>query len=346
MNNGGKMTPESLEQELKQGKLNNLYLLYGEEEFLLENSVKKIKKLFGNLLLGINYIQIDEANIGTLISEIQTPPFGYDKKLIIVRNSGLFKKNGKRTKTKTDDSLTNKISEYINENMAIIKSSVILLFIEQDAESNELLKTIEKQGITCKFEKLKPAQISVRLKAICNAYKVNISDKVMQKFIETCGTNMQTLINEIRKLIEYAGENGTITEKSIELLSIKELDSVIFDLTDNLGKKNVSKALDILQELLYNKEPIQKILVTLYGHFRKIYITKIAIEERANITEALNLKPNQTFLVSKYRMQSEYFSRQLLRKILQELIDLDYNYKQGNIDINVGLEAILCTYCG
>ena len=44
-------------------------------------------------------------------------------------------------------------------------------------------------------------------------------------------------------------------------------------------------------------------------------------------------------------MQSEYFSQQHLRKILQELIDLDYNYKQGNIDINIGLEAILCAYC-
>ena len=47
---------ENLEKELKQEKLNNLYLLYGEELFLLENSVKKIKKLFGELVKGINYI--------------------------------------------------------------------------------------------------------------------------------------------------------------------------------------------------------------------------------------------------------------------------------------------------
>ena len=34
-----------------------------------------------------------------------------------------------------------------------------------------------------------------------------------------------------------------------------------------------------------------------------------------------------------------------LEKILQELIDLDFYYKIGQIDIQVGLEAILCTYC-
>ena len=38
------MTPDLLEKELKQGKLNSIYLFYGEELFLLENAVKKIKK--------------------------------------------------------------------------------------------------------------------------------------------------------------------------------------------------------------------------------------------------------------------------------------------------------------
>ena len=38
----------------------SLYLFYGEEKYLLENAVKKIKKLFGELILGINYIQIND----------------------------------------------------------------------------------------------------------------------------------------------------------------------------------------------------------------------------------------------------------------------------------------------
>ena len=339
------MTPENLEQELKQGKLNSIYLLYGKEEYLLETTVKKIKKLFGNLLLGINYIQIDDTNINSLISEIQTPAFGYNKKLIIVKNSGLFKKT-KTTAKKSNNTITDKVATYIEENIDIINESVVLLFIETEIDTNNLTKIIEKHGTICNFERLKPDKIAKRLKAICEAYKVKIDDKTMTEFIENCGTNMQVLINEIRKLIEYAGENGTITKDAIELLSIKELESVIFDLTDSLGKKDISKALETLHELIYNKEPIQKILVTLYGHFKRIYLTKLAIDYNRNIIEALNLKPNQTFLTNKYKKQAEYFEEKHLRKILQELIDLDYNYKQGNIDINVGLEAILCTYCG
>ena len=57
------MKIEELEKKIKSGELDSLYLLYGEERFLLENSLKKIKNLFGECLKGINYISIDQGNL-------------------------------------------------------------------------------------------------------------------------------------------------------------------------------------------------------------------------------------------------------------------------------------------
>lgn len=85
---------------------------------------------------------------------------------------------------------------------------------------------------------------------------------------------MQDLINEIRKLIEYAGEGGTINKVDIDLLCTKQTQAIIFNLTDYLGKKQIKLALEELNNLLYNKEPIQKILITLYNHFKKIVFYK------------------------------------------------------------------------
>ena len=153
---------------------------------------------------------------------------------------------------------------------------------------------------------------------------------------------MQDLINEI---IEYVGEGGKVTRETIDKLCIKKIESIIFDLTDNLGRKNTEKALEVLNNLIYNKEPVQKILITLYNHFKKLYIIKLCEKYNQNITESLNLKPNQTFLVSKYKTQAGYFKEQELRSIIEELINLDSNYKIGKIDLNIGLESILCRYC-
>ena len=157
---------------------------------------------------------------------------------------------------------------------------------------------------------------------------------------------MQELINEIRKLIEYAGENGTIKKEDIDLLTIKKLESVIFDLTDNLGKKNIARSLEVLKNLIYAKEPLQKILITLYNHFKRIYLTSLAVKLNKDIIYSLDLKPNQQFLVNKYKAQARYFKTNELRGILQDLCDLDYQYKNGLIDLQIGLETVLCKYCG
>lgn len=337
-------TIEELEKELKAGNLANIYLIFGEETFLLETSLKRIKRLFGETVKGINYILIDEESIGNIISDIETPAFGYEKKLIIARNTGLFKPDAKKQKGSISK-LKDKLNDYIKENINIIKESVVIVFVEEEAGKSNLLNTIDKLGVVCKFEYQKPAQIQKRLKAICNSYKVDIDIPTMQYFIESCGTNMQELINEIRKLIEYAGEGNSIKREDIDKLSIKKIESIIFELTDNLGKKNIAKALEVLNNLIYAKEPVQKILITLYNHFKKLYLTKIALQEKKDIALSLDLKPNQTFLANKYKQQAGYFRKDELRNILKELIDLDYKYKTGLVDVNVGLESILCTYC-
>lgn len=336
---------ENLEKELKSGKLQNLYLLYGEEVFLLESILKKIKNLFGETIKGINYIMIDETNYSELIADIETPSFGYEKKLIIARNTGILKKEGKRKNMELTN-LKEKINNYLKENIDLIKSSVVLVFVEEEADNKqELYATIDKLGIVCKFDYQKPIQLEKRIKSICNGYKVEIDDATLRYFIEGCGTNMQDLINEIRKLIEYAGENGKVEKEDVDKLCIKKLESVIFDLTDSLGKRDIAKALEVLKNLIYAKEPLQKILITLYHHFKKLYFVKLSLKYNKDIISSLNLKPNQTFLVNKYKTQANYFKERELRDILQNLTDLDYEYKMGFIDIQVGLEAILCKYC-
>ena len=282
---------------------------------------------------------------GEIISDLETPSFGFDKKLIVAKNTGLFKKEGRKKAKKDDQSMKTKLLDYLQSNFEYIKDSVILVFVEEEAEKGDWLEFINKNGVVCNFEYQKPAQIQARIKAITNAYKVNIDAPTLSYFIECCGTDMQDLINEIRKLIEYVGQGGTITKDDIDKLSIKKIESIIFDLTDSLGKKNTKVAIDVLRNLILAKEPVQKILITLYGHFKKLYLVKLALKNNKDIIYALDLKPNQTFLVNKYKMQAGYFKTSEIRKILKELCDLDYKYKIGLIDLEVGFEAVLCAYC-
>lgn len=192
-----------------------LYLLYGEERYLLETRLKKLKKEFGEMINGINFVQIDADTISELISDIETPAFGYPTKLIVAKNTGLFKKEKRTSKsksTKTDakedkkkaNSLEEKVANYIDEHNEIFKDDVTLIFVEEEVDKNSLYKVIEKYGEVTNFELLKMPQLIDNIRKICGAYKVNIDFDVAKYFVESCGTSMQDLINEIRKLIEFA----------------------------------------------------------------------------------------------------------------------------------------------
>ena len=310
-----------------------VYLLYGEDEYLRNEYLKKIKKAFGEVQLGINYVQIDENNVSNIISDIETPAFGFPSKLIIAKNTGLFKKK---------NALSETLAEYLK---AANLDGVELIFIEIEPEKNSLYNLISKIGEVKEFKEQKLPQLITKVKLIAKAYNVNIMENTASYFIECVGTNMSDIINELRKLIEYAGNGGTIEKQDIDALSIKKSESIIFDLTDNLGRKKIAEAIEVLHNLIYAKEPIQRILIMLYNHFKKLYIIKLAIEENKNVAQSLKLKPNQTFLVNKYQTQAKYFSKEELRSLLEELIKIDSSSKSGGIEINVGLETVLCKYC-
>ena len=192
--------PEQLEKEIKQNNPETIFLLFGEETYLLENSLKRIKKNFGETISGINFVTLYENNVENLIQEIETPAFGYEKKLIIIRDSKIFQRGGKG-KSKEKEQTIEKINNYIKENYNDIVKDCVIIFVEESVEKNKLYNTLEKLGTVCNFEALKINQLNAKLASISRAYKVEISSNDINYLIENSGTNMQDLINEIRKLI-------------------------------------------------------------------------------------------------------------------------------------------------
>jgi len=125
-----------------QTELKSMYLLYGGEQYLIDTCVNKIKKNFGELLLGINYIVLDESNVENLISDIEMPAFGYDKKLIVIKNSGLFKKDGRK---KVGNPIQEKLIDFIKNNMNTIKEAVVLVFVETEVDKNGVFAEVSRK---------------------------------------------------------------------------------------------------------------------------------------------------------------------------------------------------------
>ena len=254
--------------------------------------------------------------------------------MIVAKNTKLFLRKKKKNSgenadvTESSNKYTDVLVNYLKENDI---DNVDLIFVEDECEKNSLFNLISKIGQVKEFKEQSISELISQVKKISSMYKVNIDNYTASYFIECVGTNMQDIINEIRKLIEYAGENGSIKKEDIDALVNKKTTSVIFDLTDNLGQRNIKKSIEILHNLQYNKEPTQVIIVMLYRHFKKLYL--VHLSKGQNLIQNLKLTPNQEFLVNKYKRQASYFKEQELEQIIFELIKLDENSKNGNIEL-------------
>ena len=153
----------------------------------------------------------------------------------------LVRKNPRSGNNEANKTLAEKIEDYIKENIDYINSSIELIFIEKEPEKNSLYETINKLGEVTNFELLKLPQLVSNIQKISAAYKVNIDENTARYLIECCGSGMQELINELRKVIEYAGAGGTITKESL-LQDIKGLSNYIID---SNGKVNTDKKLTV-----------------------------------------------------------------------------------------------------
>ena len=320
-----------------------IYLFYGEDNYTKEREVNKIKKDFGEMVDGINYLKLSDTTINELIPSIETPAFGYPKKLIIAKNTNLFRKS-----KKTDDEENESSSKDNKELISFFENykpndDVDLLFVEESVNKNKLYKTLEKIAEIKEFSLKKDSEVAKELIKIANMYKVKLDLTNSSYIVSNCGTDMQNLLNEIRKLIEYVGSGGTITKEVVDKLVIRKPEAVVFDLTDYLGTKNVKAAINCYRDLLSQNVADQIIIVMIYRHIRNLYIYKLSKPE--DVVKNLNLKPNQTFLPKIYARQAKLFTIEELKQILYELIYIDESSKNGNLDsISTGIESIMCRY--
>ena len=314
--------------------MENLYLITGDDLFEREKTVEKIKSAFGELVKGINFIVIDKDTINLLQGEVTTYPFGFDKKLIIVNvaNKNQDTEDGASKNDWFDDELMENILNSIDMNVIVFNGnfqvrSKIYKFVSQNGKCIDCNKPKNKKDIAPWVADL------VRKEG------KTISNENASYIVHTCGADKMMLYNEIQKLVDFVGERKEITKKDIDEVGIRNLETIIFDLTDSLGARNVTNSIRVLEELLVQKEPIQKILIMIAKHFKSLLITKICMNENRDVANELNIK--FPFIVNKYKEQARRFTREELENVLLDISELDVNSKIGKIDLKTGLEITL-----
>lgn len=300
--------------------MSNIYLLYGEEKYELNQKVEKIKKEFSNLQVGVNLFYINSDNIDELPSITQGVTFFGSEKLIIIKNTNL----------KFDTNILKDLDEDIK--VIIIEDGV-------DKRLSEY-KNLAKFAECIEYKHLDANQMTDFISSTLKKYNVKISYEDAQYMQSVCGEDKSNNINEMQKLVIYVGNSGTVTKEIIDNICSKTLNAKIFDVLENIINKKKKIAIEQLNTLLQQKEPIVKIYIMLYKQYKQLYMIKLLKEKgEKNIAAVIGVHP---FVVKKLLVSCDKYTEQELKNIIYAFDEYDQKTKNGDMDFEIGLKKIIC----
>ncbi len=340
---GNYMSIDILRKQIKENKLQNVYLFHGAEEYLIKYYISAIQKLTVNEDNSeLNFIiydgKIDEA---TIIATCETLPIFSDKKLVIVKNSGMFKsKKADAANSSSKKTGNDKFSDYLKN----MPPYTCLIMVEAEADKRvKLYKAISNTGLIVEFGFQKPMDLVKWVIKVFDSYKKTIDQHAASYLVENSDYSMTELLNEIDKIVNYVGDKPQITINDIESVCNKSIKSRIFELTDAISVGDVSKALNLLNDMAALREPMQKILFMIIRQIRMLYRIKLlrqnGMSEEA-VKKQLGLTP---YVAGKVMKISKGLALNTLEGAMSYSLELDESIKTGKITDRVAIELLIAS---
>lgn len=306
-----------------------IYVIYGIENFLINNELNKIISKNNVDKININYFDLDEHKLEDIIEDASIMSMFSDKKMIVCNNASIF--TGTNNLIEQNITVLEEYLDYINED-------TILVFIVNNDKLDERKKIVKKTKEKAIVINATTNNINETVKNMFEDYKISNSDLTL--FIDRVGSNLDLLYNEANKLKMYKYDEKEINKEDILELTTLNYDLDYFRFIDDIVNRNKKRAIEIYHEMLkLNEEPI-KIIVTLANQFRLMYQVKVLSKDykEDEIAKMLEIHPYRIKLA---REKGRDYSTKLLKEYLYKLSDLDIGIKTGKINKELSLEIFI-----
>lgn len=306
---------ETIMQQLKKNGCHGSYLLMGSEPYF----INKISDYISNNAIEEQYKSFNQHIVyGSEISSMDLVdlchqyPMGASKTVVIVREAAAIKS-----------------PEYLKHYFNNPSESTILVLCYKDSmdKRSALYKAIEKNSVI--FESVEPRDYEIQgwLTNFIRSKGYNIEPSSVELLVESLGTSITKIENEIDKLLTAIPESQkAITAGDIEENIGISKDFNNFELTKALSNFDIAKALMIVDYFGKNpqKNNYSATISTLFNHFVKIFKLGIIEWEQkkrqsAKLSDqelASKLQIGSAFFLKEYNMALRHFPLSKIHSIL------------------------------
>lgn len=306
---GDSMKFIELNKNLKE-KINNLYNITGNDDFLIKQAITNLKYALVKDLEEFNYFKADAENMKSseAVAQISTLPLGNNYRLVV---------------------LTNPNSEVVKEinKLNLTDGSVVVVCVNA-------IKLNNAEIIDC--EKLDRLDISKYVLNYLAKNKLSIEERALDYLIEATNSNMSKLNNELNKLTAYCVDIDTITIDIVSNMVPNTAEYVVYMLTNAIDTKNFTSYQKIINEMSKNIS-MAEIFSYLGKYFKRMQYVCLNKNDD-ELAKILNIKP---YAIKMSRQNVNKNGIKFYINLYEKYVNLDYKIKSGKISATNALYELV-----
>lgn len=268
-----------------------VYLIFGEDEYLVSAKAKATVRdlvppedeALGLEVINGNVGSVDDAEraLNTCFEAIQTVGFFGSQKLVWFQDVTFLYDNvvGKSESVK---SRVTDLAAMIKDGLPA--GQILVISSPKVDKRYALYKACKAAGDLSEFAVSDKAwqnekQAKERLSEILGKVGLRMASSVMDVFLEKVGTETRQIVNEVEKLSVFIGDRQQIELSDIVAVTTSSGDALVWDLADAVGKRELSRALGILRQLMFQKESPIGLVMGLENRIRDLLVYREALDK-------------------------------------------------------------------
>lgn len=336
--------PEITEIELKRQidklNFNCLYMLYGEEKFLVKGYAEKlIKKAAGEKFLDFNLQQFDgdTASVDEIAEAVEALPFMAERKCVSVSDFNVESRSAQEME-KWKELLENLPSTTV---LVLLFPSLSIDY-KKSSKWRNFINIVNKSGYSVLFKTRDNAELEKLLCTLATKHFCELSRQNAAYILLLCGKDLHTLYNEMDKLFAYV-QQGEITQEIIDKIIVKNMETTVFILSKAIISRKYDEAYKLLDQLFYQNEDPIAILSVLSSSYIDMYRMKSAVQSGQDAKEVMKSfeYKGKEFRLKNAERDGKRFSIEMLRNSLLSILETDINLKSSRTNKRVLMEKLI-----
>lgn len=327
------MTLDEFERELNQRLFRSVYLLLGPEDFLRRRVLQELKeKALPTESSEFNFTEFSarSASLRHILVAANTFPMMSPRRLVFVGDLESLKEADQE--------------ELVSYLRKPFERTLLVLTAHELDKRTTFYKSLKEHACVIELTKLKGYSLERWAEERIRDQGYRISSAAIKKLIDLAGSDLQTLSNEIEKLLLYCGTQKVIADSFVDLLVRGSRLHGIFELTGSLGRKDKRAALRLLGDLIESGEPSLMIVNMLARHFRQVLIVKELLNQGRAPAEIGSVAQIPSFILGDFIRQARATDMQKAANMYLCFAEADRRFKSTGVDERMFLEKIICAF--